>query len=111
MKIVNKNNGRTIAEGRFELSKISDMEINTEMGADTWVAFRYFCENLIIKKGSFNFLAMVAEITLIDNLISVEASGEDYDNAMEIRAEVQLTEQEREHLFVHIINFALGKAR
>lgn len=111
MKIVNKNNGRTIAEGRFELSKISDMEINTEMGADTWVAFRYLCDNLIIKKGSFNFLAMVAEITLIDNLISVEASGEDYDNAMEIRAEVQLTEQEREHLFVHIINFALGKAR
>lgn len=111
MKIVNKNNGRTIAEGRFELSKISDMEINAEMGADTWVAFRYFCDNLIVKKGSFNFLAMVAEITLIDNLISVEASGEDYDNAMEIRAEVQLTEQEREHLFVHIINLALGKVR
>jgi hypothetical protein len=56
MKLVNKNNGRTVADGRFELSKISDMEMDTNMGKDTWVMFRYFCDNLIKKKGSFEFL-------------------------------------------------------
>ncbi len=107
MKLVNKNNGRTVADGRFELSKISDMEMDTNMGKDTWVMFRYFCDNLIKKKGSFEFLYMVAELTAKDSLISIEASGLTFDDDM--RAEVQLTTEERERLFVHIINHILKK--
>ena len=107
MKLVNKNNGRTVADGRFELSKISNMEMDTNMGKDTWVMFRYFCDNLIKKKGSFEFLYMVAELTVKDSLVSIEASGLTFDDDM--RAEVQLTTEEREHLFVHIINHILKK--
>lgn len=107
MKIIDKNNGRTVADGRFELSKISDMEMDTNMGKDTWVMFRYFCDNLIKKKGSFEFLYMVAELTVKDSLISIEASGLTFDEDM--RAEVQLTTEERERLFVHIINHILKK--
>lgn len=109
MKIINKNNGRTIAEGRFELSKVSDIGIYTRMGDDTWIIFRYFCDNLIKKQGDYNFLDMVAEITVKDNLISIEASGEDCVHISEIIALVQLTTEEREHLFVHLINHILGK--
>ena len=107
MNLVNKNNGRIVADGRFELSKISDMEMDTKMGKDTWVMFRYFCDNLIKKKGSFEFLYMVAELTVKDSLISIEASGLTFDDDM--RAEVQLTTEERERLFVHIINHILKK--
>ena len=107
MKLVNKSNGRTIAKGRLELSKVSDIEIDTNMGKDTWVVFRYFCDNLIKEKGNFEFLSMVAELTVKDSLISIEANGLAFDDDM--RAEVQLTTEERERLFVHIINHILGK--
>ena len=108
MRIVNKNNGRTVAEGRFELSKISEIEIDTNMDKDTWVVFRYFCDNLIKKKDNFEFLYMVAELTVKDSLINIEASGVAFDDDM--RAVVQLTIEERERFFVHIINHILGKA-
>lgn len=107
MKIIDKNSGRTIANGRFELAKISEMEIDTNMGKDTWVVFRYFCNNLIKKKNDFEFLDMVAELTAKDSLISIEAGGIGFDD--DIQAEVQLTAEERERLFVHIINHILNK--
>ena len=109
MKLINKSNGRTIAEGRLELSKITEMKVDTEMGANTWVYLRYFCDNLIKKKGDYNFLDIVTEITIRDSYISVEASGIDYANDTEIRADVQFTAEERERFFVHIINHILGK--
>ena len=106
MKIVDKSNGRTMAKGRFEISKISDIEIDTNMGGNTWIMFRYFCDNLIIKSADFDFLYMVAEITAKDSFINIEAGGEMFDS---MRAEVQITPEERERLFVHIINHILGK--
>ncbi len=111
MKIVNKKNGRTIAEGKLELSKISDMEIDTDIdGGDTWVVFRYFCNNLIIKKGDFNFVSMVVALSVKDTLIDIEVNGDDLKNDIELIAQAQLTAEEREHLLVHIINFITGKA-
>ncbi len=110
MKIVNKKNGRIIAEGRFELSKITDMEIDTNGdGGDIWVFFRYFCNNLVLKKGDFNFVSMVAVLYIKDNLIDIEVNGDDIKNDIELIAQAQLTTEEREHLFIHIIKFIMGK--
>lgn len=107
MKIINKKNGRTIAKGRFELSKVSEVDIDTKVGANTWIFFRYFCDTLAKKKYDFNILYITVEITAIDNRITIEASNEcEYEGVQSV---VHLDSQEIELLASYIINYLLNK--
>ena len=110
MKLINKENGRTLADGRFELSKISNVWVSpkaTKDGNEMWFLFEYFGDNLVKKRGyDGEQLSMCAEITTKDNFMNIDATN---SRGMAFVADVQLTTAERERFFVFIINCILGK--
>lgn len=110
MKLKNKENGRTIVEGQFELSKIGHITIAPTISdinkVDTWFMFHYYGDNLVKKHKYFGqVLYMCAEITVKDHFISIDATSFNE----EFVADVQLTTAERERLLVFIINCILDK--
>ncbi len=111
MKIVSKNNGRTIATGTFELSKMSNMYLMDRDNDKTWFFFQYLGDNLVLKNlDNTSDLTVCVEIPANDNLISleVEITPPESDTTDEgILAEMQLTTEEKERLFVCIVNYAL----
>lgn len=107
MKIISKGNGRTIATGRFETSKIFDMSIEAE-NKDTWVVFSYLCDNFIRKiKPQFLCLYVVAELNIKDGFVNFDAC--EFETGYDITATIQLTMEERERFFIYVISHILGK--
>lgn len=106
MRIVCKKTQKLIAEGKFDTVKISDMDIDKHYGKDSMVFFRYSCDELATS-GDFKFLALAGELTSSDELVGLEANGDDWNNSDNIIAHVQLTPSELRRLLCHIINHAV----